>query len=131
MDFAAAIGKFALKSEDRLKRVATGAALELARAVVMATPVDTGRARGNWVCEVGGDAGGRETGRLDKDGDATLRAIAEALEGYKAGDRISVANSLPYIIALEYGSSAQAPNGMLRLAAQRFQDIIRREAARL
>lgn len=84
--------------------------------VVQKTPVDTGRARGNWQISIGTD----NTGELDRDDKkqkgakpSFLSEEASKLEGCKGDETIFISNNLPYIQALEYGSSKQAPNGMV------------------
>ena len=42
-----------------------------------------------------------------------------------SGDYIYVTNDAPYIRALEYGHSAQAPNGMVRRTMAEMPDIAR------
>lgn len=56
------------------------AALEGLKSLVMLTPVDTGRARGNWQVTVGSPAVG-EIDREDKDGSATIAAGAAVVAG--------------------------------------------------
>ena len=91
-------------------------ALEIFTQVVQKTPVDTGRARGNWQISVGTDS----TGKLDRDDKKAkgskpsfLSDEASKLGGCKGDETIYISNNLPYIKNLEYGSSKQAPNGMV------------------
>jgi hypothetical protein len=46
------------------------------------------------------------------------------LNGVKCGPPIYIVNNLPYAIPLEYGHSSQAPQGMVRLAAIEFQQLV-------
>ena len=41
-----------------------------------------------------------------------------------AGQVAFIVNNLPYAIPLEYGHSTQAPNGMVRITVERFQQIV-------
>lgn len=78
------------------------------------TPVDTGLARAVWrAAEVivgalrggGGGAGGPEA-----------RHLRHSLRHSAARTELQVENNLTYILPLEFGWSAQAPAGMLRLS---------------
>lgn len=70
-----------------------GLTARLFTAIVEATPVDTGQARASW-------------------------RISKTQEGEIFKWRI--VNGVPYIIFLEYGSSKQAPQGMVRINLDRF-----------
>lgn len=78
------------------------------------TPVDTGRARASWVISVGSIntsvAPEAASGQKVVTADPSIPAV-------QVGQVAYVTNSLPYIRALEYGHSAQAPAGMVRLTA--------------
>ena len=93
-------------------------AIDIHDGVVLKTPVDTGRARASWNIQ----AGSPDTSTApERDRSTALSAIGEAQakqSGLGPGDglgAIYVTNSLPYIEALEFGHSKQAPNGMVRL----------------
>lgn len=97
--------------------------LEAFRRVVMRSPVDTGRFRGNWQPTVGTIA----TSSLiteDKSGAATVANIAAFVESVKRGDVIYLTNNLAYARRLEYGWSSQAPEGMVGRTAAEFQQVI-------
>ncbi len=86
----------------------------------MRTPVDTGRARASWNIVVG-DSADTSVEPLAKWDGFNDEAEADSIASAKA-NRIrpalvyTISNNLPYIVALENGSSKQAPAGMLRLA---------------
>lgn len=76
------------------------------QAIVSGTPVDTGRARANWFMSFG-RVSARETDSL---------AVPDTLRGnrWKITDgNIYVHNSVEYIVYLDEGSSAQAPQGLI------------------
>lgn len=86
--------------------------------VVLATPVDTGRARGNWLPSIGTP---REETLRDKFDPSGQNAIAEAtalVSSVKAGDTVYISNNLEYIQALNEGHSQQAPAGFVEKAVQ-------------
>lgn len=93
------------------------AAIAADQVAILATPIDTGRARGNWRVGIGG----RPTGYSDEDRDASA-AMAQgssSIATWKSGEgAIYITNNVPYIVRLDEGSSAQAPNGMSAAAVQ-------------
>jgi hypothetical protein len=114
--------------------------------IIYGTPVDGGRARGNWQATLGSPATG-EVATFDRDGASTL-AGAVAMAGQAAGNVFYLTNNLPYIRTLEYGMygtgpgatvkttrdgySIQAPYGMVRVSVQSVRnsiDQVIREAA--
>lgn len=95
------------------------ATLEMFRSIVMTTPVDTGRAKGNWLPSV--DSPRNEVSdRLDKSGDRVMTEIITTVPE-KTGYVVWLCNNVDYIRKLEYGGSKQAPDGMVRLAVARFK----------
>ncbi len=99
-------------------------ALELFSRVILRSPVDTGRFRGNWQVQVGNIPNGT-LDLNDKSGTAAISAATAKTAGVVAGDVIYLANNLPYSIRLEEGHSQQAPTGMVALSVQEFQAIVR------
>jgi hypothetical protein len=122
MDFGDQIAAFAEKTEDKLSVSVRKISLELFSRVILKTPVDTGRARGNWQVSVGNVPNGTLEIE-DKSGSATISAATAAASGLRAGDVIFLVNNLPYILRLEDGHSGQAPAGMVALSIQEFQQI--------
>lgn len=96
-------------------RVTRQCALAVDGSVVIATPVDTGRARANWIVNIDGPSttivqepaspaqGARQA--LDQ-GRATIAT-------YQKGQAIHITNNLPYIGRLNDGYSAQAPENFV------------------
>lgn len=85
--------------------------------VIPATPVDTGRARGNW--QVGlGNSVRQEINRLDKTGAATVAQGNAHIASRPPGMTIYISNNVPYIGRLNEGYSAQAPAGFVELAVR-------------
>lgn len=80
-----------------------------------------GRFRGNW--QVSFDAPTTdETGRIDKTGNLTKAAGNYTLSLFKVGMKaIYFCNNVPYAYRLEMGHSSQAPGGMVRITAAKFQ----------
>ena len=121
--FADQVGAWAAKTEAKVELAIRKIALDVFTEVILMSPVDTGRFRGNWQVAIGNIPTG--TVQIDdKAGTATLGKVqAEALQ-LKAGQAIFLVNNLPYAQELEYGHSKQAPGGMVRLTVQRYQPIV-------
>lgn len=122
MSFSDDIRRFSEKAVKAHNAIARTATLELFSGVIKATPVDTGRARGNWQTTVGAPAKGRLE-REDKSGSEAIAEVeAKTPEG--AGQVTMLTNNLPYIDELEFGSSKQAPQGMVRTNLTRLQKMV-------
>ncbi|MCG6540174.1 HK97 gp10 family phage protein [Pseudomonas sp. KSR10] len=121
MSFSEDIRRFnekAVSAHNKITRLAT---LELFRGVILATPVKHGRARGGWTTSVGAPAASPE--RLDPSGSAAVSEVAEKTPD-GAGQVTYLSNNLPYIIALEEGSSKQAPEGMVKRNMDRVERMV-------
>jgi len=87
--------------------------------VTFSTPVDTGRARANWIASIN-----RPSNVINREplaGPASAGpAVAEALQVIKSfkesDDAIYISNSVSYINELNDGSSAQAPRNFVQKA---------------
>lgn len=118
-------------SNDLVKQVA----LVADQVVVVSTPVDTGRARSNWIASLGLPATqeiepyapGEGLGRGE--GANAQAAIAQAQSEIltrRQGQDIYISNNLPYIEKLNDGSSAQAPANFVAKAIQAAVSAVRR-----
>jgi hypothetical protein len=127
--FALDLSRFGDKVNGNATRVVRKVALELLRGVVMATPVDTGRARANWQTTIGEMALGTVDAPSSA-GSAAAEAIADGAEtiqlGAHLGDDVAIflTNNLPYIDRLEHGWSKQAPDGMVAKTIARFPFLV-------
>ena len=97
-----------------VSQVTRRVALQVLSGVVQRTPVDTGRARGNWQTSIGRGPTST-TERLDKSGGAAISEGTAVIGGHKDFEQIQMTNNLPYIARLEDGYSKQAPEGMVGL----------------
>lgn len=124
--FSAAVARWGIDALVRVDQVRRASALELFSLVIDATPVDTGRLRGNWQVSINSPVTS-ETSRLDKSGGL---AKAEALANLGSlVDIVYMTNNLPYVEAIEFdGHSAQAPSGMFRLSVMRWEEIVKKKA---
>jgi len=124
------------KTERKMDLAVRKIALEMFRRIILKSPVDRGRFRGNWQLAIGSVPNG--TLELDdKTGTATIAKGAATALGFNAGETIFFANNLPYARRLEEGGypdgpkvengrSSQAPNGMVALTVQEFQSVVSR-----
>lgn len=93
--------------------------ISLFSGIVKASPVDTGRFRGNWQTRAGSAAQGTLPIR------PAAAAEAEILTGVgPLGGVTYFANNLPYALRLEEGYSRQAPVGMVRTNVARFESLV-------
>lgn len=124
MSFTVDLTKFANATVGQMRVVPRKIALDILRRLVMRTPVDTGRARGNWQVSVGSPAQ-TAVDATDKGGGATIEAAVPTVEGWDASKvAIFLMNNVPYISALEDGHSDQAPSGMVKITLAEFDAIV-------
>lgn len=104
--------------------------LDVFKNVILLSPVDTGRFKGNWQPSIGAPVAGTLEA-LDPSGGAVTAKVTGFVEGVEAGDVIYMVNNLEYAERLEDGHSAQAPGGMVKLTVQRFQPIADKVIAKI
>lgn len=105
-------------------------ALELFTRVILRSPVDTGRFRGNWQVMIG-DVPDGVLDLTDPSGAATVsKATAEILK-LRAGEIITLINNLDYSIRLEDGHSKQAPGGMVKVTILEFDEATKKAATQV
>ena len=110
MSEASRIRDFYIKgSTEQVSLVTRGLALRALSGMVMRTPVDTGRARGNWQVSIGVPVE-HETGRFDASGGGTISEGNAAIGSQRGYQVIVIQNNVPYIERLNDGWSKQAPN---------------------
>lgn len=133
--FAKRIRVLADRVEANADRITREAAIAIDQTVVLATPVDTGRARSNWIVSTGGPSGstqepyaaGSGLGRGESGNAAG--AIAQGRRAIAAKTKrqdIYIQNNLPYIGRLNDGSSAQAPANFVQKAVSVGVSAVRR-----
>lgn len=99
------------------------------KAILGGTPVDTGEARGGWVISLD-TPNTSYTRRLDPTG-ASVAAQIDGVVGSSFGTMTYLSNMADYIVALEYGKSGQAPQGMVRINIAAFQHIAAQAVSRV
>lgn len=101
-------------------------ALKADQVVVTETPVDTGRARSNWIAQIGSGAStpieayspGEKQSTASQNTQAALDQAEGVIRGYVGGRGLSIhiTNNVPYIQRLNDGYSAQAPANFVETA---------------
>ena len=118
-EFKLSLEKFSKYAEEQFEIIFRKIAIDLDSAIVLSTPVDTGRARGNWFTSLNSPTI-MTSNRLGAG--AAISEIEKVVKTAKIGDTIWMANSLPYINRLENGWSKQAPpNAMVAANVARFR----------
>ena len=119
-DFRAQLDRaYVAKVEKPLEAAVRRAALAADAALVRATPVDTGRARSNWIPSL--NSPDYRIVDINQKPD-----LAAAVANMKPTDTIFITNSLPYIRRLNDGYSAQAPAGFVQAAVQSAVSAVNR-----
>lgn len=110
-------GKHTMERIDTIRRKAT---IALFDSVVLSTPVDTGRLRGNWQCSL----------NSPKEAELAERSVGEVFGEIRDNlgtmqDTVWLSNNLPYVEKIEYeGHSGQAPEGMVRVNCANWNQIV-------
>ncbi len=126
MSFSIEIQKWGAKTSAKVQRMRRGITLKLFSAVIMDTPVDTGRLRGNWrISEEQPLLQTRET--VDKSGGPTINESSELIQATSGDGSIFLSNSLPYAARIEFDghSHTKAPEGMVRKNVARFNGLVK------
>lgn len=139
--FADGVKAYAIKAESKMARTHRAVILEAFSRVIQRTPVDTGRARGNWQVSYGTNPTWTPGNPLLPKNASEQERIFAMLDAVKPGVTTWLSNGLPYIMVLEYGGyqnppkggegktsggySIQAPSGMVRITALDFGSIVK------
>lgn len=129
-DFERSIENFIKKAKKNPELVVRQVTIKLYSAIIMASPVDTGRFRMNWQATVDNPATGVLIGD-DPSGSRAIGRISQFVASSAKWDEFRLTNNLPYAERLEFGWSQQAPSGMVRVTVSRFQRLIDEAAARM
>jgi hypothetical protein len=111
MSFSKDLAKFAKKTNTSIPKILRIVAVATFPAIIIRTPVMTGRARANWQYSTTSPAGGIVE-------DTNKKNIESEI---KNGHTHILTNNLPYIEPLENGSSTQAPSGMVKVSTAEFE----------
>jgi len=106
--------------EEEINEDVRKTSLSLLNGLTLRTPVDTGRARGNWQVSPSDKSNRsvdefRKAAQAIREGTATINSVISQ-RGFPT---ITISNNLPYIEKLNEGSSLQAPAKFVELEIQR------------
>lgn len=132
MSFASDLRRFSKTTKQNVDEVQRAVGIALFSAVIMDTPVDSGRLRGNWQASRNAPVS-ITTSRRDVTGRTTIGAVKASIGDSKATDVLYLTNNLPYAQRIEYDgwSHTKAPEGMVRKNVARFRAILAQEARRI
>ena len=99
------------------------ALLDFTTKVIKATPVDTGRLRGNWQASINQPIL-TQIAEIVSQADA-INASENVTKKIKLGDFFFFTNNLPYARRIEEGYSQQMPQGMLRVNIKNLVNSLR------
>lgn len=125
MSFESDMNKIRRKYEKGLHNATVATLLAITNEVIHGTPVDTGRARGNWQATIGNPAEGAVSS-LDIDGGKTYRA-AVPIAKESAGNIYCLTNNVPYIGRLEFepGFNKKTETGWVRKSVKNFKKYLK------
>jgi hypothetical protein len=127
IDFKHSIDAWVKATNKTMHQGIAETAIRLGTMIIEKTPIDIGRAKGNWLGAFDDPDTTVDDDRRQEQAITGLRLKFTASNVAKHSS-IFVTNSLPYIKALEDGhSQIQAPNGMVRLSVSEFPAILQRE----
>lgn len=145
MSFSLDVKRFAEKAKKNPEIVMRQVSMKLFSAIILGSPVDTGRFRNNWFAAAGPTPSRETTTYTGKQGTAAINRASKVIgesRGYNWTE-LTLANNLPYANIIEYGGypgegpnttggfSKQAPQGVVRVNVVRFQQLIDEEAAKV
>lgn len=119
--------------EENVNRIVRTVALVADRELVLGTPVDTGRARSNWIVSLGTPvtqerepySAGEKLGINEANNASSAMGQAqEEIARRRPGTDIYISNNVGYIGRLNDGWSAQAPSGFIQAAIKRAVNVV-------
>ncbi|WCO82129.1 hypothetical protein vBPpSSYP_147 [Pseudomonas phage vB_PpS_SYP] len=135
-NFLDTINEWVEATEKRIDETLQTITIKVGESVIMLSPVDTGRFRGNWQLTIDGTSANSLV-RYDQDGSSTLAMLAAKANSFTAGQVAYIQNHVLYGHDLEWGTyngptqkvtaegfSTQAPAGMVRVTEADFIRIV-------
>lgn len=126
MSFGLDLEEFQKKVEDKAEKIRRGATIDLFSSIMLGTPVDTGRLRGNWTIST--PSREKEVfDEIDESGKTALdRSTKEAAKSTK-DNPIYILNNVHYAAHVE----KMDVGGMVRTNVARWEDIVSSVASTL
>lgn len=123
MNFEDIINQWVEEVEVKTEDILQTSTYLIGKEVVTLSPVDTGLFKGNWQLTIGAPTD-HSLVRHDKDGTQVLSDMSRVVRTFTPGQIAYIQNTVEYGYDLEYGSSNQAPDGMVRITEAKFQMIV-------
>lgn len=123
MNFEDIINQWVEEVEVKTEDILQTSTYLIGKEVVTLSPVDTGLFKGNWQLTIGAPTD-HSLVRYDEDGTQVLSDMSRVVRTFTPGQIAYIQNTVEYGYDLEYGSSNQAPDGMVRITEAKFQMIV-------
>ena len=113
------LNKYAEKQENKILEIRKSFLFALYNSITFRTPIDTGRARGNWNVSVNS-----ADGATNENSKSPKYTSVSQMPNNRGDEPLFISNGLDYIERLEYGYSKQAPNGMVGVTVSSADDTL-------
>lgn len=130
MSFASDLRRFANLTNQKMEAVVKASLVRIGTSIVVKSPVDTGRFKNNWLSAYG-TYDTTVNMNVDPNGQSAINQLKVAVNGLNFQENFYFTNSLPYAKGLEYGDSAQAPSGMVRISVAAWESIVSNEIRKI
>jgi len=130
MSFSVDVSDWIDKATEAPEAIVRGTAIKLFSEIIFSSPVDEGTFRSNWNATVKTPSTQVNEDLIRTD-DSIIGSMSKVVESSKSYSSFILTNNLPYARRLEFGYSDQAPQGMVRVNAIRFNELIKEEARKL
>lgn len=132
MSFTLDLTRICAKSKVSLDETVNRFVFGMFSRIIMRSPVDTGRFRANWQISFNSISAQQleqfDQGPVTANGSgqsSTKELVRAVLLGANwIGGKAYLVNTMPYGKYLEYGSSKQAPLGMVRLTVNEYAEVL-------
>lgn len=101
--------------EEQLSQRVRVIAMAMLNEIVLRSPVDTGRFRGNNIVSVGAPVY-TSSANVDPTGSETIQQGVRVMTGLEPYTQVFIQNNLVYSVELERGHSKQAPSGVYEVS---------------
>lgn len=122
--FSQGLQNYRDRTVQQLEAIFHQVVIDIGTSLIVLSPVDTGRFKGNWQVTVGSPAN-HSLNVYDKVGHETIARITADVAQLTLGQTAYISNQLIYGVPLEYGHSQQAPNGFVRITLAMFDQIVK------
>lgn len=124
------LNAIAAKVKRKQTEVFQASTIRLGQRIINASPVDKGTFKNSWNTAIG--APEYDTTRPDSaSGSDSLNELTQVMSSAQVGAVAYFTNPQPYGPRIEYdGWSDQAPNGVVRINAMSWDDIVKEEVAK-